>query len=243
MDKSTISRLTRVHPELSIRVEQVIADLATAGLDIRAVQGLRTYKEQNDLYAQGRSKKGDVVTQARGGFSNHNFGLAVDLCPFDANGKPDWNNIAGFNRIGQTAVKHGLAWGGNWKKFIDKPHVELPTGLTITQCRTLFEKGGLNAVWDRASKLINSTATVSSNQLTNIAEPKVSAVTAPSSPSILLLGSKGQAVRNLQKALGITITGTFDKPTDSAVRGFQRTKGLRPDGKVGKLTRKELGLQ
>jgi peptidoglycan L-alanyl-D-glutamate endopeptidase CwlK len=77
--------------------------------------------------------------------SNHNYGLAVDLCPF-VDGKPQWNDNSGFIGIGAEAARHGLEWGGSWKKFIDKPHVQLP-GHTVSQCLRYYNKGGLKNVW------------------------------------------------------------------------------------------------
>lgn len=142
--------MTAVHPDLARRVQLIIQRLSLA-LTLEVTQGLRTFAEQDALYAKGRTKPGPIVTQARGGQSNHNYGLAVDLCPF-VDGKPDWN--APFRLwllIGNAARLYGLEWGGNWKKFLDKPHVQLST-LTIAQCQTLYKKGGLPLVWERASK-------------------------------------------------------------------------------------------
>lgn len=122
MDKASADRLAKVHPELKARVERTINGLAAKGFDVRVVQGLRTYAEQDALYAQGRTRKGAIVTKARGGSSNHNFGLAVDCCPFKS-GKPDWNDGKAFNAIGVEGKKNKLNWGGDWK-FVDKPHLE-----------------------------------------------------------------------------------------------------------------------
>jgi peptidoglycan L-alanyl-D-glutamate endopeptidase CwlK len=145
MNDASLKRMTNVHPELAKRVTALIQALAKQGHTIEVVQGLRTFAEQDALFAKGRTKPGQIVTNAKGGQSNHNYGLAVDLVPFVA-GKPQWNDKAGFIRIGAEAVKHGLEWGGNWKKFIDKPHVQLP-GLTTSQCLAHFKKGGLKRVW------------------------------------------------------------------------------------------------
>ena len=145
MNQASQNRLKKVHPELATRVTQLIEALATQGHTIEVVQGLRTFAEQDELYKQGRTKPGQVVTNAKGGQSNHNYGLAVDLCPF-VNGKPLWNDNQTFVLIGSEAVKRGLEWGGSWKKLIDKPHVQLP-GLTVNQCLALFKKGGLEKVW------------------------------------------------------------------------------------------------
>lgn len=248
MDKASSDKLAKVHPELAARVVATLADLAP--MDVRVVQGLRTYAQQDALYAQGRTKGGQVVTNGRGGFSNHNFGLAVDLCPFK-DGQTDWDNIAEFNLIGSVGVKHGLHWGGSWKKFIDKPHLELPTGLTLKQCRDLIAKGGLTAVWQRASQLITSTAPA--NTPTNAGTSAISADdktlphTATVPPIILQRGAKGYAVRVVQKRLielGYVIQpdGDYGDKTYDAVVRFQRDKNIYVDGRVGPESRKELGL-
>ena len=90
MKASSEKRLQRVHPALASAVRAAIANLADQGIGVEVVQGLRTFEEQDELFAKGRTKPGPVVTQARGGESNHNFDLAADLCPF-TDDKLDWN--------------------------------------------------------------------------------------------------------------------------------------------------------
>lgn len=145
MNDASQKRLTKVHPRLAKGVTALIEALAAQGHTVEVVQGLRTFAEQDALFAKGRTAPGQVVTKARGGQSNHNYGLAVDLCPF-VGGQPQWNDNQGFIRIGAEAVKQGLEWGGNWKKFIDKPHVQLG-GLTVAQCSAFYKTGGLENVW------------------------------------------------------------------------------------------------
>jgi D-alanyl-D-alanine dipeptidase len=147
VNQASQNRLAKVHPKLAAGVTKVIEALAAQGLTVEVVQGLRTFAEQDELFKQGRTKPGQVVTKARGGQSNHNYGLAVDVCPF-VNGKPQWDDNKGFIRIGAEATKQGLDWGGNWKKFIDKPHVQIG-GLTVAQCLALFKSGGLEKVWSK----------------------------------------------------------------------------------------------
>lgn len=237
MDSASKNRLAKVHPVLAEKVAKVIADLAVAGRDVRVVQGLRTYAEQNALYAQGRTKPGQRVTKAKGGQSNHNFGLAVDLCPFE-NGKPDWNDTRGFDAIGVAGKKHGLNWGGDWK-FVDKPHLELKHGLTMAQCRYFHDKGGPYAVWDRVAKNI-SASTSTGNTSTPVALLNNDQVKQPLQPTASLpelkQGSKGQYVRNLQAKLKLKIDGIFGPATRRAVIAFQKEHGLDADGIVGKNT-------
>lgn len=151
MDPASKNRLSKVHPLLAERVAKTIADLAAQGLDVRVVQGLRTYAEQDALFAQGRTRRGPKVTNARGGQSNHNFGLAVDLCPFD-DGVADWDNDRAFTLIGAAGKKNGLEWGGDWTSFPDRPHLQLKTGMKTAACHELAVAGGLARVWAEANQ-------------------------------------------------------------------------------------------
>ena len=156
MKPSSEKRLQQLHPALASRVRAMVADLAAQGTVVEVVQGLRTFAEQDELYAKGRTKPGAIVTQARGGESNHNYGLAVDLCPF-TNDKPDWNAPMGvWAAIGAAAAAHGLEWGGQWKKFLDKPHVQLPA-MTVRECARCYQAGGLDSVWVAAAQKIGWT--------------------------------------------------------------------------------------
>src|SRR5688572_33248443 len=90
MKPSSEKRLQQLHPALASAVRAMIADLEAQGTAVEVVQGLRTFAEQDALYAKGRTTPGAIVTQARGGESNQNYGLAVDLCPL-THDKPDLN--------------------------------------------------------------------------------------------------------------------------------------------------------
>jgi hypothetical protein len=144
--KTSIKRLEQVHPVLASRVYQMAEALMdNYSIQIEVVQGLRTFAEQDALYAKGRTAPGKIVTKAKGGESNHNYGLAVDVCPYVA-GKPDWvAKDSVWSEIGDAAKAVGLAWGGDWK-FVDKPHVELP-GMSVKECQQHYQAGGIRAVW------------------------------------------------------------------------------------------------
>src|SRR5258708_7675554 len=94
MDNISEAHLVGVHPELARRVRQLSDKCAANGIVIRVTQGLRTWDQQNLLYAQGRTEPGKIVTNAPGGFSAHNFGYAVDIVPGEDDFPaftPDWN--------------------------------------------------------------------------------------------------------------------------------------------------------
>jgi peptidoglycan L-alanyl-D-glutamate endopeptidase CwlK len=152
-------RLAQVHPELARRIRLVIAELERGSIRVEVVQGLRSFDEQAALYAQGRTKTGKVVTNAKAGFSNHNFGLAVDLVPFLSDSLPNWEAPdSTWKAIGKAAEAQGLEWGGRWKGIVDRPHVQLP-GLSVAQCRKHYQRGGLPAVWEAATRAIQAVET------------------------------------------------------------------------------------
>jgi hypothetical protein len=145
IETKNLAKLDAVHPTLKTKVTALINRAAAEGYTLRVIQGLRTVEEQEVLYAQGRTRPGLKVTNAKGGASNHNYGLAVDLA-FIVDGEVSWEDGL-YHKLGGWAAKCGLAWGGNWKHSVDMPHVELPN---IPNWRMLFaeyEKGGLDAVW------------------------------------------------------------------------------------------------
>ena len=91
--------------------------------DFEVTQGLRTYAEQDALYAQGRTVPGEIVTNAAAGYSWHNFGNAVDLVPEDITiGQPDWNLVTqlgngwylSLNLSGLSQVRSGKE--KNWTR-------------------------------------------------------------------------------------------------------------------------------
>ena len=123
-------RLYRVHPDLVAAVSGLIDEMAALGHPMMVAQGLRTTRQQQLLYAQGRTAKGPIVTNANGvtSKSNHQakddgYGHAVDLCFVDAEPFADHHP---WTEMGLRAEVRGLKWGGRWTKFPDRPHVELP---------------------------------------------------------------------------------------------------------------------
>jgi peptidoglycan L-alanyl-D-glutamate endopeptidase CwlK len=151
------ARLQTVHPNLSYRVSQLAAIL---GFDLEVSRAFATWAEQDALYEIGRSLPGKIVTDAKGGYSAHNFGYAVDVFPEDIEpGQPDWDlSHPAWKKILALAPSRGLAEGAQWCKFKDSPHLyldELPPSPTDAM-RQQFLNGGLINVWNNFPKLIDS---------------------------------------------------------------------------------------
>lgn len=105
---------------------------AAAGIDVIFTSTYRDRDSQDALYAQGRSTPGKIVTDAPGGDSYHNWRCAFDFVPI-VNGKAIWADLALWVKCGAIGVECGLEWGGNWRKFKDRPHMQNTRGLTIAQ--------------------------------------------------------------------------------------------------------------
>lgn len=134
-DAVTNLRIDKLHPKIKCAVKNFVNDVEkTMGIKLRIIQGYRTYAEQDALF--GQSPK---VTNARGGESNHNFGLAIDVAEIK-NGTIDWvEQETVLSKIAPIGKKWGLAWGGDWKSFVDKPHFEMTFGKTTQDLRELLE--------------------------------------------------------------------------------------------------------
>lgn len=149
-DTISLDRCKLLHPKVSQEVIDAITKAEQgfpATMKIRVVQGLRTIAEQNALYAKGRTAPGQKVTNAKGGSSYHNYGLAIDFAIMhdkDGNGSFEelsWDTALDFDRDGiidwQEVVKQfetlGWQWGGTFRTFKDYPHIQKSFGYSVKQ--------------------------------------------------------------------------------------------------------------
>lgn len=145
LDLRTRSHLATLDPKAQERFEQLCllgkATAATFGCDWVMIEGHRTWKEQDELYL--RVPK---VTAAKGGFSNHNFGIAADYGVFRGKSYLDEANPILARRVHEACAVHarklGFEWGGDWKRLKDYPHFEISTGLSMAQKRKAYDERG-----------------------------------------------------------------------------------------------------
>ena len=156
-DQTTLDRINLLHPKLrdeALSIYDEILTALTGSAVCRFSYTLRTFAEQDALYAQGRSKPGKIVTNAKGGQSYHNYGLAIDIVllvdkdkngsfesaawdaktDFDKDGKSDWMEVVAIFK------RHGWEWGGDWK-FLDLPHFQKTFGKSIYDLKALHTAG------------------------------------------------------------------------------------------------------
>jgi peptidoglycan L-alanyl-D-glutamate endopeptidase CwlK len=160
-DQKTIERIALLHPKVkdeAIQIYDEIVAALTGSAMCRFAFTLRTIAEQDALYAQGRTKPGAKVTNAMGGQSYHNYGLAIDIVllidkdkngtfetaswdlktDFDGDGKSDWQEIVAIFK------RHGWDWGGDWK-FFDAPHFQKTYGKSISELLALHKAKKVDA--------------------------------------------------------------------------------------------------
>jgi peptidoglycan L-alanyl-D-glutamate endopeptidase CwlK len=130
---------TSLNPAVKEKSSQLIQQAAKKGIHVVITNGFRSVGEQNRLYQQGRTTPGTIVTNAKGGESYHNYGLAVDFALKTPSGSVIWDRQYDGNRNGQAdwaevvgiAKSLGFQWGGDWVQFKDYPHLQMDFGLTI----------------------------------------------------------------------------------------------------------------
>ena len=153
MDDISELHLIGVHPELARRVRLLADKCSLNGTILHVTCGLRTYSQQDALFRQGRTMPGKVVTQARGGYSAHCFGYAVDIVPADESFPdfvPDWDAMdPRWKMVLQMAKNCGLAEGAEWRTFPDRPHLYLEEcpATPDQDMRDMFAASGMAAVW------------------------------------------------------------------------------------------------
>ena len=132
--------LLKVQPTFANLLIELKKHFQEKGLECKYISGTRTYEEQAAIYAKGRTAPGPKVSNARPGFSNHNFGIAVDVGLFLPDGRY-LGDTPFYRDIGKIVKEFPtLEWGGNWK-FIDEPHIQWKTGLTMAKMRERVADG------------------------------------------------------------------------------------------------------
>lgn len=156
MDTITLARIELLHPKLRTEAKEIYIAIYNAlkgRAAVRFTHTLRTIAEQDALYAQGRTKPGKKVTNAKGGQSYHNYGLAIDICLIIDDKEASWDTLKDFDGDGisdwMEAVKifksRGWEWGGDWEKFRDTPHFQKTFGFTTAKLKTMLKGSGYPA--------------------------------------------------------------------------------------------------
>lgn len=140
-----------LHPKLRRIVPEILAKCKAAGLPVLVTQTLRTQAEQDALYWQGRTTPGKIVTNVRWPNGAHCWGVAFDFCR-NVRGREYDDSDGFFAKVAAIAKPYGLRWGGDWTRFVDKPHLELaefmPGGSAAWLIKTYGSPEKFMAAWE-----------------------------------------------------------------------------------------------
>ncbi|RSL34796.1 M15 family peptidase [Salibacterium salarium] len=139
--KEDLVQQDQLHPIVIEKKEKLIDRTANKDINVVVTEGYRSETRQNDLYAQGRTKDGAIVTNAKGGESYHNYGLAIDFALERSNGEITWDTTYDGNQNGQSdweetvdiAKDLGFEWGGDWDHFEDPVHLQWNPGVSMNK--------------------------------------------------------------------------------------------------------------
>ena len=131
VDERSEKVIEKLNPVVQPYARELVRRAAAKGIEVKVIGGYRSIEEQQRLFCQGRNipecrglyKPGPIVTNARGGYSSHNFGIAFDIGIFQ--GSRYLPESPKYNEVGQIGKSIGLEWGGDWTAIKDRPHFQL----------------------------------------------------------------------------------------------------------------------
>lgn len=253
--------VTRLHPTLQRIISELQEKCTEKGMKLGIGECYRTVEEQNEKYAQGRTKPGQIVTNARGSDYNsqHQWGIAFDFyknVPGHA-----YDDLQFFDDVARIAKGLGLGWGGDWKSFVDRPHLYLPNwGSTCSELKRLY---GTPERFMRTWEEIRPTPTpVKPKGVVSVLDFQRAVLKdgfeLPRYGADGCFGSETEAVakkalvkvekptqfhhrtRLVQEAVGAANDGYCGEQTKIAIKAYQKASKLTADGVVGVKTWKKL---
>lgn len=131
--------LRDLNPIVAAKAIAFIDRCKAEGIEVVVTSTYRDNASQDALYAQGRTKPGPKVTNAKAGQSWHNWRAAFDIVPI-RNGKAVWGttgeDLKLWQKLGDIGKECGLEWAGDWKTFREFPHFQYTGGLTLSDVQS-----------------------------------------------------------------------------------------------------------
>ena len=128
-----------LRPDVAANCRKWVERCKAAGLNVLVTQTVRDKEYQESLYTQGRTKPGNIVTNGRTPtFHADTAGLAFDFCK-NVKGH-EYDDAAFFRKAANIAKEMGFSWGGDWKSFVDMPHIQWDNGGKWTSSMILAGK-------------------------------------------------------------------------------------------------------
>lgn len=213
-DKRNRAALAELAPNTKKAALKWYDYLVKNGIEVLVYDARRTEVEQRANVASGASQTMH---------SYHLVGQALDFVPATAKGGVEWGGYgrSDIKKAVAEAKRLGFEWGGDWSSFIDKPHLQYN-----------YKGYGTDKVLASSTPVSKPTKPVAKPQGDNKA-------IVPFPGDALYIGAKGMVkkdIERIQRAVGASVTGKYDKQTESKVKAYQKRKKLDADGVVGKVT-------
>lgn len=122
--------LATLHPVVRHLAETLRDQAVATGIPLKIGETYRSIDRQNYLYEQGRTRPGNIITNAKGDAlsSYHQWGLAFDVY---INHKGDIYDPKLLAKVGALGKAIGLEWGGDWLNLKDTPHFQYTEGVSV----------------------------------------------------------------------------------------------------------------
>lgn len=149
--KDIINRnLDDLAPFFAQKIISALNECHSLGINIHLFEGYRSTYRQDWLYAQGRTREGTIITQAQGGKSLHQYGLAADLC-FKKDDDWSWDKRDPWDKVHKIMHKYNFE-----TLSFEKAHIQIDGGMSISKISKIAVDQGLFALWAIAeSSLLN----------------------------------------------------------------------------------------
>ena len=119
--------ISLLRPDVEANCRKWLERCKEAGLNVLITNTVRDKEYQEYLYAQGRTRPGSIVTNGKTPtFHADTAGLAFDFCK-NVKGH-EYDDAEFFRKAAAIAKEMGFSWGGDWKSFPDKPHIQWDNG-------------------------------------------------------------------------------------------------------------------
>lgn len=136
-------------PAIARRAEKAMKAARDDGFPIEFFETWRSPYRQSQLYAQGRTAPGAVITKADAWQSWHQYGVAFDIAA-KINGQWSWN----FNFL--NVIKFFTAEGFDNLNPFEQVHFQITGGMTTKEAEKIAKALGLPAVWLEVQKVLDN---------------------------------------------------------------------------------------
>lgn len=241
LDRSDRNMASGTHKVVRESALEMIRRAYKEDIYVQISEGHRSNARQNELYAQGRTKPGNIVTNAKAGQSWHNYGIAVDFFLTSKDGsKALWTVNSKWRRAAAIGKSLGFTWGGDWDGFVDNPHLQMSQGLTLAQLQAGHKP--------KLTSKVGNTTPAPSKPDNSPGKRRWTEKKGNWTGGVLKQWDKGEQVKQAQQKLAAKyfypekgaknngIDGYYGAKTVDAVERYQGTVGLKVDGVAGKDT-------